>query len=63
VLFRPDGIPVSFTFSGGTCGQIAGTGSGGGALYITNGERDYAVVLSPLGSARVHLWAAGAWSS
>jgi prepilin-type N-terminal cleavage/methylation domain-containing protein len=63
VLFRPDGIPVSFAFSGGTCGQIAGTGSGGGALYITNGERDYAVVLSPLGSARVHLWTGNAWSS
>jgi len=63
VLFRPDGIPVSFTFAGGTCGQIAGTGSGGGALYITNGERDYAVVLSPLGSARVHLWSGNAWSS
>jgi prepilin-type N-terminal cleavage/methylation domain-containing protein len=63
VLFRPDGIPVSFSFSGGTCGQIAGTGSGGGALYITNGERDYGVVLSPLGSARVHLWAGNAWSS
>jgi len=62
VLFRPDGIPVSFSFSGGTCGQIAGTGSGGGALYITNGERDYAIVLSALGSARVHLWSGGAWS-
>jgi prepilin-type N-terminal cleavage/methylation domain-containing protein len=63
VLFRPDGIPVSFTFSGGTCGQIAGTGSGGGALYVTNGERDYAMVLSPLGGVRVHLWHANAWSN
>jgi prepilin-type N-terminal cleavage/methylation domain-containing protein len=63
VLFRPDGVPVSFAFSGGTCGQIAGTGSGGGALYVTNGERDYAVVLSPLGGVRVHAWNAGGWSS
>jgi prepilin-type N-terminal cleavage/methylation domain-containing protein len=63
VLFRPDGIPVSFAFSGGTCGQIAGTGSGGGGLYITNGERDYGVVLSPLGSARVHLWDGNGWSN
>jgi prepilin-type N-terminal cleavage/methylation domain-containing protein len=63
VLFRPDGIPVSFSFSGGTCGQIAGTGSGGGALYVTNGERDYAMVLSPLGGVRVHLWHGNAWSN
>jgi len=63
VMFRPDGVPVSFAFSGGTCGTIAGTGSGGGALYVTNGERDYAVVLSPLGGIRVHLWTGGAWSS
>jgi prepilin-type N-terminal cleavage/methylation domain-containing protein len=63
VLFRPDGIPVSFAFSAGTCGQIGNTGSGGGGLYITNGERDYAVVLSPLGSARVHLWNGNGWSS
>jgi prepilin-type N-terminal cleavage/methylation domain-containing protein len=63
VLFRPDGIPVSFSFSSGTCAQISGTGSGGGGLYITNGERDYAVVLSPLGSARVYLWTGSGWSS
>jgi prepilin-type N-terminal cleavage/methylation domain-containing protein len=63
VLFRPDGVPVSFSFSGGTCGQIGGTGSGGGALYVTNGERDYAIVLSPLGAVRVHLWEGNAWSS
>jgi prepilin-type N-terminal cleavage/methylation domain-containing protein len=63
VLFRPDGVPVSFTFSGGTCGQIGGIGSGGGALYVTNGERDYATVLSPLGGARVHLWDGNTWSN
>jgi prepilin-type N-terminal cleavage/methylation domain-containing protein len=63
VLFRPDGVPVSFSYSSGTCDEIAGTGSGGGALYITNGERDYAVVLSPLGGVRVHAWNGGGWSS
>jgi len=63
VLFRPDGVPVPFAFAAGTCGEIAGTGSGGGALYVTNGERDYAVVLSPLGSVRIHLWTGNAWSS
>lgn len=54
VLFRPDGVPVGFTAA---CvkGQV---GSGGGGIYLTNGSggagRDYAVVLSPLGVARVH---------
>ena len=38
-------------------------GSGNGAAYVTNGERDYAVVLNPLGGVRVHVWdrQAGAW--
>lgn len=64
LLFRPDGIPVVFNGSGGVCGTIGRTGSGGAALYITNGYRDYAVVLSPLGSVRVRSWNPGslAWS-
>jgi prepilin-type N-terminal cleavage/methylation domain-containing protein len=62
-LFRPDGIPVSFVGAMNACGAIAGTGSGGGAFYITNGERDYSVVLSPLGAVRVHIWNGGAWTS
>jgi prepilin-type N-terminal cleavage/methylation domain-containing protein len=63
VLFRPDGLPVTFAFAAGTCGQMGGTGSGGGGLYVTNGERDYAAVLSPLGVARVHLWNGNGWSN
>jgi prepilin-type N-terminal cleavage/methylation domain-containing protein len=65
VLFRPDGIPVAFAYDAGTssCGQIGQTGSSGAALYITNGERDYAVVLSALGAVRVHRWEGGGWSS
>lgn len=61
VMFGPNGIPV-----GVTPACVAGTtGSGGGAIYITNTFRDYAVVLSPLGGVRVHAWnatpAPGAW--
>lgn len=60
VLFRPDGIPVGFADNGGPCnpGRI---GTGGGAIYLTNGERDAATVLNSLGTARTHGWeAAGA---
>jgi prepilin-type N-terminal cleavage/methylation domain-containing protein len=63
VMFRPDGIPVAMSFSAGTCGSIGPTGSGSAALYITNGQRDYAVVLSALGAVRVHRWEGSAWSS
>jgi prepilin-type N-terminal cleavage/methylation domain-containing protein len=63
LLFRPDGIPVVFTAAGGNCGVVGVTGTGGAAIYLTNGRRDYSVVLSPLGSVRVHGWAQGAWSS
>lgn len=64
VLFRPDGVPVGFTTA---CvkGQV---GSGGGGIYLTNGSgksgRDYAVVLSPLGVARVHNFdrSTGTWT-
>ncbi len=50
VLFRPDGVPLGIS-----AGCVAGgVGTGGGAVYVTNGTRDYAVVLSPLGGVRVH---------
>jgi hypothetical protein len=60
VLFRPDGIPVSV---GASCNQ-GRLGSGGGTVYVSNAERDFAVTLSPLGGVHVHTWnpAAGAWS-
>ena len=52
VMFGPDGNPVAMSAA---C--AAGTvGTGGGAIYITNGHRDYAVVLSPLGGVRVTAW-------
>lgn len=56
VLFRGDGIPL--TFDAGC--NLAPIGSGGGGVYVTNGNRDYAVVLSPLGAVRVHAFEVGA---
>ena len=59
VMFGPDGNPVTMTAA---C--VAGTvGTGGGAIYVTNGHRDYATVLSPLGGVQVSAWDAslGQW--
>jgi len=56
VMFRADGIPVTFDAA---CNP--GTiGSGNGAVYATNGLRDYAVVLTALGGVRVHAFEPGA---
>jgi prepilin-type N-terminal cleavage/methylation domain-containing protein len=63
VLFQPDGVPVAFNGTGGNCGTLGRLGTGGGAIYVTNGRRDYAVVISPLGNVRVVTWSQGqsAW--
>ncbi|MEM7412965.1 MAG: hypothetical protein AAF430_22225 [Myxococcota bacterium] len=65
ILFQADGIPRTFTASGGACTAIGTAGQGGGGIYLTNNNRDYAVVLRPLGTARVHKWDpnASAWSN
>jgi len=55
VLFRPDGTPRAFGIDSGTC-TVGDLGSGGGGLYLTNGRRDYAVVLAPLGGVSVNAW-------
>lgn len=49
VLFRPDGVPVGFS---NACveGQL---GSGSGGIYVTNTNRDFAAILSPLGAVKV----------
>jgi Tfp pilus assembly protein FimT len=60
LLFRADGIPAVFTAAGGNCGTQTSTGSGGGAVYLTNGDLDYAVALSPIGGIRIHAWQEGA---
>lgn len=50
VLFRPDGVPVAVD-NACTLGNV-GTGTGG--VYLNNGNREYAVVLTALGGVRVH---------
>lgn len=59
VLFRPDGIPVGFD----TGCTLGGVGSGSGAVYLTNTDRDYAVSVTALGTAKVYAWdeSQGAW--
>lgn len=57
VVFFPDGMPRAFSTGPFATGPVGG---GGGAVYVTSGTRDYAVVLAPLGSARVHAWNRGA---
>lgn len=61
VVFQPDGIPVAFNAA---C-NLGTTGSGAGAVYITNRDRDYAIVLNPLGTSSVERWdaAQGAWEN
>ncbi|MCA9512469.1 MAG: prepilin-type N-terminal cleavage/methylation domain-containing protein [Myxococcales bacterium] len=61
VLFRAgDGVPVAFTGSAVTgCGTIGTTGSGSGSIYVTDGKRDYATTLAPMGGVRVHTWDSG----
>jgi len=65
LLFQPDGIPRLFTTSGTACTQVGISGQGGGAIYVTNGHRDYAIVLNPLGTVRVHGWnpGSGSWTN
>lgn len=56
VLFQPDGLPRLFTPNGGSCDALGLAGQGGGTIYLTNTRRDYAIVLSHLGTSRVHAW-------
>lgn len=58
VIFQPDGIPRGFSTNGSDI-EVGDIGSGGGAVYLTSGSRDYAVVLAPLGSVRVHVRSKG----
>lgn len=64
VLFRPDGVPVGFQDNGGPC-DPGTTGTGQGAIYLTNNSRDIAVVMNALGGIRSHHWdrANGAWTN
>ena len=58
MAFRPDGIPVGFADIGGPC-TPGETGTGGGAIYVNNDQRDIAVVLAPLGTVKVHRFERG----
>lgn len=62
VSFQPDGIPRLFTTDGTSCTAVGLPGEGGGGIYVTNGVRDYAVVLAPLGTIRVMPWNPGVGS-
>jgi Tfp pilus assembly protein FimT len=52
VLFNSRGMASAFTPG---C-NIAGNASGGGGVYVTNGARDYAIVVNGLGSIESHAW-------
>ena len=54
VLLAPDGTPRAIDSSGAT--TIAQVGTGDGAIYLNDGERDHAVVMSALGALRSYRW-------
>jgi len=55
VLFRPEGTVHSFD---ALCVEGA-LGSGGGGIYINNGQKQFGILLRPLGGTRVRLWEGG----
>jgi prepilin-type N-terminal cleavage/methylation domain-containing protein len=57
IVFLPDGMPRAYSTGPFAAGAL---GTGSGAVYVSSGTRDYAVVLAPLGSVRVHSWNRGA---
>ncbi|MDP6981179.1 MAG: GspH/FimT family pseudopilin [Myxococcota bacterium] len=59
IVFQPDGIPRLMTPA--DCANLGIEGQGGGGIYLTNGRRDYAIILSALGTTRVHHWSGAAW--
>ncbi|MGH0031891.1 MAG: pilus assembly FimT family protein [Myxococcota bacterium] len=61
LLFRPEGPPLRFN----TDCTMSAIGTGGGGIYLNNGDRDKAVVVTPIGTTRIHSWnaSASAWSS
>ena len=55
VLFRPEGTVHSFD---ALCVEGA-LGSGAGGIYINNGQKQFGILLRPLGGTRVRLWEGG----
>jgi type II secretory pathway pseudopilin PulG len=66
VMFQSDGLPRRFTQNGSTnpcpTANVGAIGQAGGAIYVTNGKRDYAIVMTPLGTVRMHRWRSGSWT-
>ncbi|MCG8591670.1 MAG: hypothetical protein MJE66_20420 [Proteobacteria bacterium] len=58
VLFTADGTPRAMQPNGGGA-NIGTVGTGDGAIYVSDGRRDYAVVVAPLGGIRVRSWQTG----
>lgn len=52
VMFLPEGIPLAFD-AGCALGEL-GTGAGG--IYLNDGAKDSAIVLTPLGGRRTYSW-------
>jgi Tfp pilus assembly protein FimT len=61
VLFNSRGMATPFKAD---C-TLAGGGTGGGAVYLTNGARDYAIVVNGLGGIQTYAWNGqqGSWSN
>lgn len=61
VLFLPEGIPLAFD-SGCALGEL---GTGAGAVYLNDGVKDSAVVLTSLGARKTYAWdrMGGQWRS
>ena len=60
IAFLPDGTPRSFSIGPFSVGEVT---TGSGTVYISNGSRDFGVVIAPLGGVRVHSFRRGpdAW--
>ncbi|MGI9540001.1 MAG: pilus assembly FimT family protein [Miltoncostaeaceae bacterium] len=58
LMFRAEGPAYGFKSD---C-NIGAVGSGGGGIYLTNGDRDVALVITPLGTTRLHRWGDGGWT-
>ena len=57
ILFAPDGTPRALDASAGVV--VADVGTGDGAIYLSDGERDQAVVMTALGAVRSYRWDTG----
>ena len=62
VMFGADGLPRRFTpntSSTPPCAALGPAGQAAAAIYVSNTAREYAVVMTPLGLARLHRYIPG----